>query len=486
MDTRPLRLILPGILLSLAILACGGGGHGAPARAASQQATYLFEAEPYLQIGDNPNEADRLTLVWQSLDEAAAWRVEIRTRPGAPWRPMAPPAYHLVAVPGMGPAPHRVWAGSLQPLEPGGSFDYRLLRDGLEVFQQAGARALKGPGQRQRIAVVGDLADGHGSGGQAVAFQINAQHPDLMVAAGDLVYDRGTVEEYRSLFFPTYNGDQADPAKGAPFMRGTPMVGVLGNHDVDHVGRSKVPPRTSLAYYYYWDQPRNGPDLGLNVANLTPAADWAGFRTGAGDRYPRMGNFSFRSGDVHWTILDSNRYMHWQDPDLQAWLIRDLEAARGVPWRFVAFHHPPFNLSSANHTGDWHMAQLWPIMQRYHVDLVFTGHLHTYQRTLPIRMTPTPPGGNNAAHCANEANLVPDTTFDGAAHTRAAGPIQILTGGGGGFMHNTRMPGRPKPFHGKVVLNRHCFSLLEVDADRVEFQQLGAGGEVLDRFTLTH
>jgi hypothetical protein len=130
------------------------------------------------------------------------------------------------------------------------------------------------------------------------------------------------------------------------------------------------------------------------------------------------------------------------------------------------------------------MAQLWPIFQKHHVDLVFTGQLHTYQRTTPMTVTPTPPGVTDAEHCANDANLVPDKVFDGVTHTRAHGPIQILTGGGGGFMHNTPLPKKPKPFHGKLVLNQHCFSLLEVGANQVRFKQVGAAGAVLDAFTL--
>jgi len=498
MATPRLRSLPLWILAPLAILACGGGGSGArppvvslpphppPPPVPPANPSFRFEAKPYLQLGNNPGAPDRLSLLWQTLDEQADWVVEIQGQPEGPWLAMAPPASRRVAVTGMAFRPHRVWIASLQPLEPGGVFSYRLLRDGTEVFRQAGARALKGPGQPQRIAVTGDLVDDHGPKGLAVADQIYAQHPDLMVAVGDLVYPRGTVGEYRDRFFPAYNGDQADPAKGAPFMRGTPMVAALGNHDVDHVGRKRVPPRDGLAYFYYWDQPLNGPDLGRNVPNLSPPADWTEFRKAAGERFPRMGNFSFRSGDVHWTILDSNLYMNWGSRRLRDWLRQDLAAARDVPWRFVAFHHPPYNVSSANHTGDWHMAQVWPILQEGHVDLVFTGHLHTYQRTTPMTLKPRPDGVSNKDHCADEANLVPDRFFDGAGHTRAQGPIQILTGGGGGFMHRTRMPGQPKPFHAKVVIDRHGFSLLEVDGNRVSFRQLSETGEVLDAFTLTH
>ena len=353
------------------------------------------------------------------------------------------------------------------------------------MFRAAGM-ARKAPGQRQRLVVVGDLAEGTGRD-RAIAFQIHAQNPDLMVAVGDLVYQRGTVEEYRTRFFPTYNADRADPAAGAPFMRSRLMVGVLGNHDVDHVGRHRVPPLDGLAYYYYWDQPLNGPDPapGGHLPRLEPARAWDAFRTAAGRRFPGMGNFTFRSGDVHWTILDSNRYMDWKDPALRAWLRSELAGAQSAKWRFVAFHHPAFNLSSFDHTGDWHMRELWPLFQEYQVDLVFTGHLHTYQRTTPLTFTPVPPGGAPDRHFADEHNIIPDTAFDGVTTTRARWPIHILTGAGGGFIHRTALPAPPKPFEAKTVVGTHCFSLLDIHDDRIDVRQVDDRGATVDAFTLT-
>lgn len=488
----------PGfIIVSLLVLsACGGGGGNRPEarpgpvggtrsdpRLIGQAAPGAFRVKPYLQIGPAPA-GDRLALLWQADDGLDGWSVEVRPDPASPWTPMPPPTQVRLAPADPACAPHRIWTAALGPLAPGATFQYRVLAHGREVFSPTEGRALRGPGQPQKVVVVGDLAEGTGSS-LAVARQIQAQAPDLMVAVGDLAYQNGTPRDYHARFFPAYNGDPGEPGAGAPFMRGTPMVGVLGNHDVAHVGRNQVPHRDSLAYFCYWDQPRTGPDLaaGGHLPRLAPAGNWAGFRAAAGDRFPAMANFTFRSGDVHWTILDSNRYLDWSRPDLRAWLEAQLAAAQDATWRFVAFHHPAFNVTTFNHTNDWHMRELWPLFQRYRVDLVFCGHVHTYNRTRPVAFGPAPAGVSDAEHSAREANIRTDTDFDGRVITRARYPIQILTGAGGGTLYHPRLPDPPRPYMAAAV-DRHSFSLLEIRDRRVEFRQMDAEGRVVDAFTL--
>lgn len=500
---RPSPQVLLPCLTAAALaslqLMCGGRSPGPPAQAQPEGKAPLtppdpppgdpsiLVVKPYLQLGGDPVRPDQLVLAWQADEGHNDWVVEVRTAPSGPWVAMAPPVSAPVAIPTMGLPPHRVWSAVLKPLVPGGTFDYRVLHQGLQVFQQAGAKALKGPDQTVTVAVVGDLVDGH-AGGLDIARQIHAQNPDMMVAVGDLVYDVGTAWEYRNRFFPVYNADPGRAGQGVPFMRQTPLVGVPGNHDVDHVGRTRVPDRNSLAYFYYWFQPLNGPDAGPNVPNLTPAGDWAAFHAAAGSRFPRMGTFSFDAGPVHWTVLDSNEYMHWTDPALRAWLAKDLAAAT-APWRFVAFHHPAVFLHRTLHMGERitrRMRSLWPLLQAGHVDLVFTGHVHTYQRSRPFAFN-VPPGADPYRYCEKDGNMVVDTAFDGtSAHAGAAGPIHILSGGGGGHLYRLAMPAPPKPFFGFSMDNQHSFSLLVVDPHQVRFRQIDEGGAVRDSFVLTH
>ena len=71
------------------------------------------------------------------------------------------------------------------------------------------------------------------------------------------------------------------------------------------------------------------------------------FMDGAGEKYPRMTNFSFDYGNAHWTVLDSNPYFDWNDSLLKDWVRKHLENAQHATWRFILFHHPGFISSQA-------------------------------------------------------------------------------------------------------------------------------------------
>lgn len=445
-----------------------------------------FLAKPYLQLG---READTrsLALLWHTEDAAAEWSVEYRPKGEKAWRKAPAPTSTRVAVPTV--EPHRVWNAPLSGLTPGAPFEYRVLKGGAVAFQAEGV-ARKGPGQPQRVLVMGDV--GLGSRGQkAVAYQAFLQKPDLAVIAGDIVYGRGSIPEYRTNYFPIYNADAPDPGKGAPLLRGIPFVGVLGNHDVEQDVRAKHP--DTLACFLYFDQPLNGPALSVNGPNtptLYPLMAWGGFLEAAGPRFPAMGNFSFDTGDVHWTVLDSDPYVHWDDPALKAWLEKDLAGSKKAIWHLVVFHHAPFS-SSFGHFNDQWMRFLCPVLQKYGVDMTLTGHVHNYQRTLPLTFEPAPDarsGLDARGRGPVKGVLHLDSTFDGARVTKAHGIIHIVTGAGGGELYDTAQGGQRdtwQPFTRTFVSDRHSCSMLDIQGRRLEFRQIDQEGHVIDRFVLT-
>jgi hypothetical protein len=75
--------------------------------------------------------------------------------------------------------------------------------------------------------------------------------------------------------------------------------------------------------------------------------------------------------------------------------------------------------------------------------------------------------------------------FNGTTATHAKRPAHIITGAGGGTIHSAPMPAIPKPSCGEVVLNTHCFSVLDIKGDTVEFRQVDRNGHVVDSFKLT-
>jgi hypothetical protein len=445
-----------------------------------------FLVRPYLQLGDAPTPR-ALRVVWQAEDAEASWSLEYRPRADQPWQPAEAPEYRRIAVPGT-PA-HRVYRVDLNDLEPGAAFEYRVRRADEVVFAAEG-RAPKDARQPYRFAVFGDCGAGTAEERQ-VADQLYRSRPDFLLIAGDIVYTRGRIREYRDKFWPVYDADIASPTVGAPLLRSSLFVTAPGNHDVAARDLGQYP--DGLAYFYYWDQPLNGP-VGREGGPLTPLllgpeANREAFLRAAGPAYPRMANFSFDYGNAHWTVLDSNNYVDWTDPDLRAWVARDLAAAKGATWRFVAFHHPPFNSSRA-HFGDQHMRVLVDVFEAGHVDVVWTGHVHNYQRTYPLTFErDRGPDGRPI----RRADLIPgrwtlDTAYDGRDHTRPRGIIYVITGGGGADLYYPYQEDDPaswQPFTRKLIARVHSLSVADIDGPTLTVRQLAADGREVDRFVVT-
>ena len=66
------------------------------------------------------------------------------------------------------------------------------------------------------------------------------------------------------------------------------------------------------------------------------------------------------------------------------WLKQDL-AANTLPWTVVYFHHPPYSKGSHNSDIEIELVNMRervvPIFERYKVDLVLSGHSHSYERS---------------------------------------------------------------------------------------------------------
>ncbi len=437
-----------------------------------------FIAKPYLQLGDAPKAAkqETMTLVWHAADSDANWSTEVR-KPGGKWVAQPVPTFRRVAVKDI--EPHRVYASVLSRLKPGAEFQYRVIKGVEEVFSAEGT-ARKSAKQPYRFAVFGDCGAGTKSQG-VIAERLYEHKPDFVFTTGDIVYSNGRISEYRQKFFPVYNSEKT------PLTRSTLLIAAPGNHDLSRRDLKLFP--DSLAYFYYWNQPLNGP-LTVNgapnspVLNGPPDENQAAFLRAAKGTYPQMSNFSFDYGNAHWTVLDSNRYSDWTDAGLQRWLIADLQSARRAAWRFVAFHHPGLHSSKAHAADQW-MRVLSPIFEQNGVDIVFAGHVHNYQRSKPLRFAPS---GGIAKNGAVEGEVTLDQNFDGKTNTRAQGVVYIVTGAGGAGLYDPGQEHDPaswKPFTEVFKSNQHSVTIADMEGKRVSIRQVSEDGTVLDSFTIT-
>jgi acid phosphatase type 7 len=230
----------------------------------------------------------------------------------------------------------------LTDLEPVTTYYYRVCGTGGSPVAYRFRTAPAHEDSRFSFAVVGDSGDG-GRAQLEVAGLLGRLRPDLILHAGDLVYPRGAQKDYDRRFFAPYRA----------LIEEVPVFPVLGNHDVLH--------RDGAAFLENFHPPLHS--------------------SGSTKRF-----YSFDWGGAHFVAIDSELYHddRGADPEVQkAFLERDL-AATDKRWKF-AFLHRSLHSSSRHGSDEEIRKDLEPLFAHYSVDVVFSGHDHVYERTVPIK-----------------------------------------------------------------------------------------------------
>ena len=429
------------------LIAMAGAANSFAADPATHASAVPILVKPYLQLGYGPTPTT-LRVLWHAPDSDQVWSVEHRpVGSSGAWTPAGSVGSRRIAVPGT--TPHRVLGATLSGLEPGGRFEYRV-KAGSDVLFSAEGRAPKSASQKYRFLAVGDCGAGTPEQ-KPIALLAHRADVDLAVIPGDIVYEDGLISEYHEKFWPVYNADIADRS-GAPLLRSIPFVAAPGNHDIDNRDLGKNP--DGMAYFLYWEQPLNGP-IGKVGGPFVPAikgpeANIKAFTEAAGKAFPRMANFSFDYGNTHWLLLDSNNPVDWTNPEIRDWVAKDLAAAKSATWRFVAFHHPGFN-SSREHFEQQQMRLLAPIFEAGMVDIVFSGHVHNYQRSMPMTFVPDRQGtqlmggrdGKTIRGRVVNGRWTLDHSFGHDGDTTPKGIIYVVTGAGGQHLYNPEQQDDP-------------------------------------------
>jgi hypothetical protein len=308
---------------------------------------------------------------------------------------------------------------------------------------------------------------------------------DLALNTGDNVYTFGSESNYRDFWFPVWNSEVDSNETGAPFIRRKLFYIVAGNHDVGSTGvnvnliGNDTSPRFSgnadggdaLAYFNNFYFPLNGPsgvdpEFTWNADTVTdngflfsfkgqtftsPAAIEAlraatTVNTGGGveRQIDHMTNYSFDSGNAHFLFLDANPHLFNSildgaavsaaAPDafpsypsiLRKFVIDDLDASHQT-WKVVVFHQPAFSSGLATLRNS-QMRAVAKVLEDHGVNIVFNGHEHNYQRTLPLRALATAAA---PATASGDPAVAVDADFDGVTNTVPDGVLYIVEGAGG-------------------------------------------------------
>lgn len=214
---------------------------------------------------------------------------------------------------------------------------------------------------------------------------------DFAIVPGDIIYETGADAEYDPHYFKPYAG----------MINHLPFFPALGNHDnlTEEGGpyrRNFYLPKGTFYHDFFW-------------------------------------------GDTHFIALDSNRL---GDRKQQEWLISALKVP--ARWKIVFFHHPPF--SYGTYGGYENIRQQWvPLFERYGVDLVMTGHSHSYERMVPIN-----------------------------------GVTYVVTGGGGAWLY----PVGVGEFTAYSQSLHHVVSV-QVNQNEISLQAIDETGKVFDQYSIT-
>jgi tetratricopeptide (TPR) repeat protein len=315
---------------------------------------------------------------------------------------------------------------------------------------------LAGTAKPTRAWVIGDA--GTATAAQAAVRDAyvgytGSRHTDLWLMLGDNAYSTGTDAEYQNGVFNVY------PA----MLRKSVVWPTRGNHDAIHAGGNND----------YYD-----------IFTMPTAAQAGGVASGTEAYY------SYDYGNVHFVCLDSEGSDRTPGGPMMTWLRSDVSATTR-DWVVAYWHHPPYTKGShdSDNAGDsgGRMRDMrqnaLPILDSLGVDLVLTGHSHSYERSLLLD-----------GHYGLSGTLVPAMVVDGGDGreggdgaygklTLGRGPhegtVYAVAGSSGQISGGTL--DHPAMF---VSLNVLGSMVLDFDGSRLDARFLNSTGAVEDSFTV--
>lgn len=161
--------------------------------------------------------------------------------------------------------------------------------------------------------------------------------------------------------------------------------------------------------------------------------------------------------------LNSNTQLAEQKDWLEKTLANNTEK-----WVICTFHHPIF--STGKDRDNKALRELWkPVFDKYRVDLVLTGHDHTYGRTGIT--TPAPTADLSATTNAGTGLSTVDQ-FTGTVYVvSVSGPK----------MYNVQK----RTFMSRHAEDTQLYQIIRIDGDRLIYEAYTAAGSLYDAFTLT-
>ena len=195
--------------------------------------------------------------------------------------------------------------------------------------------------------------------------------------------------------------------------------------------------------------------------------------------YSEFAYYSFNYQNTHFVVLRVNNdnqdlktcnncadqadYDDYHGIHQLHWLQNDLAQANADPSTrsIVAFLHAPVFTSAQKHAANDSWQYLAQEFSNYGVDLVFAGHNHVYERTVPIRVDAANPNG-----------VQDDIT----------GTTYVVTGGGGSPLSGFNSP----QWFDVTRTSAHHYMRVNVAGGTITVEAVDSNGAVIDAFVVQH
>lgn len=305
----------------------------------------------------------------------------------------------------------------IEKLKPGTQYFYRTESrakgpDGIQVLQSE-VRTFQTDGGSQTpwaFAVMSDT-QGNPKVSGALAEMAWSQRPNFLLHPGDLVSTGNNKDHWTDHFFSSME----------PLISRVGFFPVLGNHE-----------QNSVNYYNYVSLP--DPEY----------------------------YYAFSYGNARFFMIDTNKKCA-PGSEQYTWLEQELKNSQ-EKWKILCHHQPAYTTDENDYGdlwktnkstyGDLNARHLAHLAHRHGVDIIWNGHIHSYERTWPI----------------NQDKPVEKN-----------GTIHLITGGGGGHLESAG-PFRT-PFT-QIVRRGHHYAMVWVHGNTLVYKAYDLDGRLFDTFEL--
>ncbi|MBX7196962.1 MAG: metallophosphoesterase family protein [Sandaracinaceae bacterium] len=293
------------------------------------------------------------------------------------------------------------------------------------------------------FAVTGDSRGNEDNAWAIAQREILEAGVDLQIFSGDAVLLGNVQSQWNEEFFEPSVPESAFEMSDS--LAQIPLMMANGNHDV-----------LALPYLAQFAFPQEA-----SPGETSQGEEW----------------YSFDYGNAHFVFLNDTVFDGGVIAGAERdWLAEDLRRAdmnrANVPWIFVV-HHQPLYTCLSTHAPAVSLRSAWQsLFDQYHVDVVWAGHNHVYERSRPIH------GADGTVAAVGGSNYEPQIT-DGTP----SGTVYVVAAGVGAPLYAVQST---CPFSAPVGQAVRNYVRVQITGTTLEATVYDAlAGTVIDSFTWT-